>query len=115
MGQKIIKFEEVLVEAVDEGLLMLGESGREIVYYQLQNSYGVEKEGIPNNLEVFTECLKKIFGSGSMSIEQSIIKILYRKIGIEYVEKKDYSFSKYVDDAKSVAKKKLIGKRNYRF
>lgn len=105
MGQKMIKFEEVLVEAVDEGLLMFGESGREIVYYQLQNSYGVKKEGIPNNLEVFTECLRKIFGLGAVSIERSIVKILYSKLGIKYVEKKDYSFSKYVNDAKSAVER----------
>lgn len=104
MAKKGAPFNEVLVEAVDEGLLMLGESGREIVYYHLQHSYGLRKENIPDNVEIFAECIRKIFGSGAVVIERSIVKSLCGKLGIKYLEKKNYSFTRWVEDAKRLVK-----------
>lgn len=62
MTKKSLSFKEALIEAVDEGLLILGESGREVVYFHLQHSYGLKKENIPENPEIFMGCLRKIFG-----------------------------------------------------
>ncbi|MEM4713107.1 MAG: hypothetical protein QXQ61_00995, partial [Candidatus Bathyarchaeia archaeon] len=80
--------ERALIEAVDEGLLMLGESGREAVYFHLQNLYGVKKEEIPVKLEEFADGLRKIFGLGAAVIEKAIIESLYDKIGMKHEEKK---------------------------
>ncbi|MGB9854008.1 MAG: hypothetical protein ACPLRY_04280 [Candidatus Bathyarchaeales archaeon] len=79
---------------------MLGESGRDVVYFHLQHSYGLRKENIADNPEIFTECLRKIFGLGAQVIESSIVKVLCRKLGIEYVENKNYTFAQYLNDIK---------------
>ncbi|MGB9756312.1 MAG: hypothetical protein ACPLVJ_00820 [Candidatus Bathyarchaeales archaeon] len=94
-------FKQVLLEAVDEGLLTLGESGREAVYFHLQNLYGVKKEVIPDKLEEFADGLRKIFGLGAAVIEKAIIKSLYNKIGMKHEEKKGYSFLAYIKDAEN--------------
>ncbi len=80
MTKKETLFKEALVEAIDEGLLILGESGRDVVYFHLQHSYGLRKENIPDNPEIFAECLRKIFGLGAQVIEKSIIKVLCSKL-----------------------------------
>lgn len=102
MAKKSLSFNEALIEAVDEGLLILGESGREVVYFHLQHSYGLKKENVPENPEIFMDCLRKIFGLGAQVVEKSIIKILCRKLGIEYVENKNYPFTRYLNYAKGV-------------
>ncbi|MEM1539202.1 MAG: hypothetical protein QXW82_06025 [Candidatus Bathyarchaeia archaeon] len=106
MSQKTLDFKKALMEAVEEGLLMLGESGRDLIYYNLQHSYGLRKENIPNNPEIFASCLRKIFGEGAEVIESSILRALYRRLGLEYVEKKNYTFANYVKDAKNSVKRR---------
>jgi len=107
MTQKTVTFEKILIDAVDEGLLMLGETGREVVYFRLRHSYALSKEDVPAHLEIFVECLKKIFGSGSRAIEKAIIKSLYSKLGLKYVEKKDFDFIECLNEAKMQLRKKL--------
>ncbi|MEM3704117.1 MAG: hypothetical protein QXX79_06870 [Candidatus Bathyarchaeia archaeon] len=102
MDKRRVEFKKALVEAIDEGLLMLGESGRDVIYFNLQHFYGLGKEGVPDNPEIFTRCLRKIFGSGAAVIESSILKILYRKLGIEYVEKKNYTFVNCLNEVKNL-------------
>ncbi|MBS7646253.1 MAG: hypothetical protein QXK93_00160 [Candidatus Bathyarchaeia archaeon] len=104
MNKKTLEFERALIEAVDEGLLMLGESGREVVYFRLRHSYAINKENIPSHPEIFIECIRKIFGSGAKVIEKNIAKILYRKLGLEYVEKKNFEFLEYLKEAKMLTK-----------
>ena len=106
MAKKRVSFKEALIEAVDEGLLMLGESGRDVVYFHLQHSYGPRKENIPDNPEIFTECLRKIFGLGAQVIEKSIVKALCRRLEIEYVEVKNHTFTRYLNDIKSAVEVK---------
>jgi hypothetical protein len=100
-------FNEVLLEAVDEGLLIIGESGRKAIYFHLQNSYSLRKEDIPDKPEVFVEGLRKIFGLGAQAIEKSIVRCLCDKLGIAYVERKDYDFLKYLDYAKDARKREV--------
>jgi hypothetical protein len=100
MKQKAVVFEKILIEAVDEGLLMLGESGRDVVYFRLRHSYAISKEDVPAHPEIFVECLEKIFGTGSRVIEKAIIKSLYSKLGLEYVERKNFDFLECLNEAK---------------
>ncbi|MEM1566427.1 MAG: hypothetical protein QW510_05015 [Candidatus Bathyarchaeia archaeon] len=100
MNQERSMFEKALVEAIDEGLLMLGEGGREVVYFRLRHSYALSKEDVPAHPEIFIECLRKIFGSGSKAIEKTIIKGLYSKLGLTYAEKKNFDFFEYLNEAK---------------
>ncbi|MBS7608720.1 MAG: hypothetical protein QW734_10975 [Candidatus Bathyarchaeia archaeon] len=92
--------ERALIEAVDEGLLMLGESGREVVYFRLRFSYAIGKEDVPSHPEIFDECLRSIFGSGAKAIEKAIIKNLYKKLGLKFVEKENFDFLEYLNYAK---------------
>ncbi|MEM2106113.1 MAG: hypothetical protein QXV21_06605 [Candidatus Bathyarchaeia archaeon] len=104
MSQKMVAFEKALVEAVDEGLLMLGESGREVVYFHFKHYYGFTKEDVPSNPQILVRCLEKIFGLGARAVERDILKSLYRKLGLEYVERKDFDFMEYLNEARAQLK-----------
>ncbi|MEM2249888.1 MAG: hypothetical protein QXP16_04240 [Candidatus Bathyarchaeia archaeon] len=99
MTQRTEAFKKALVEAIDEGLLMLGENGREVIYFRLKQSYALKKEDIPGYPEIFVECLRSIFGSGAEVIEKAIIKSLYGKLGLEFHVKKDFGFLEYLNEA----------------
>ena len=97
-------FKEALFEAVDEGLLTLGESGKEAIYFHLQNLCSLKRGDVPDRTEIFVEGIRKIFGVGAEVIERSIVKSLYRKLGLKYEEKESYGFLAYLNDAKEMNK-----------
>ncbi|MEM3566068.1 MAG: hypothetical protein QXK47_03015 [Candidatus Bathyarchaeia archaeon] len=106
MTQRMEAFKKALVEAVDEGLLMLGENGREVIYFRLKQSYALKKEDIPGYPEIFVECLRSIFGLGAEVIEKAVINSLYRKLGIEFHAKKNLGFLEYLKEARKAFEEK---------
>ena len=92
-------FEEVLLEAIDEGLSLLGESSKRAVYFYLERSFGIRKVDIPSKIEEFVDAIEEIFGCGAKYLEIQMMKRLYEKVGhgFEYFpEKDDLVFSEYV-------------------
>jgi hypothetical protein len=90
------------MEAVDEGLKVLSESGRQMVFFHLERSYSIKKHDIPRKPEAFAAGLEKIFGVGASVLEKLIVKSLYSKLGLKYEDKEEYTFADYLKDAKKV-------------
>jgi len=90
---------QAVLEAVNEGLLILGESSRKAIYFHLQNIVALKMEDIPENLETFKEGLDRMFGKGAETIEKSIIRTLHAKLGIEYKEEECSEFVECVHRA----------------
>jgi hypothetical protein len=107
MQEKEKDFEKLLVEAVDEGLNILSESGKQMVFFHLETDCSISKNDIPEKSGIFADGLEKIFGAGATVLEQHIIKSLYSKLGLKYEEKKDYAFEDYVKQAKRRGKETL--------
>lgn len=59
------KFNELLMEAVDEGLNLIGESAKQSLYFHLKKEFGIDKNDIPVRVEEFAAALEAIFGLGS--------------------------------------------------
>jgi len=74
MGEKEKDFEKLFIEAVDEGLETLGESGKHMIFFHLDKSYSIKKHEIPKNPEAFVKGLEKIFGAGASVLEKLIVK-----------------------------------------
>lgn len=101
--QKEDQRRQALIEAVNEGLLTLGESGMKAMYFHIQNITSVKKEDIPDNLEALQEGLERIFGAGAKMIEAAIVRSLRQKLGIQCQEVKDKSFVGSINDVLKVA------------
>lgn len=66
MAHKNNGLAEILVDVIDGALQsLLGDSGKEAVYFYLRNQCGIRKEDIPSSPEVFIDFLNMLFGSGS--------------------------------------------------
>ena len=94
-------FQKILSEAVDHGLLILGESARKSIYFHLDQDYSLQREKIPENPEALENALENIFGVGALVIEISIVKNLASKLGLKFEEKKSFNF---VDSVNRVRK-----------
>jgi hypothetical protein len=82
----IDEFREILLECIDQGLLVLGESPRQAIYCHLEKRRMVKKDEIPEKLEEFIEGIRLIFGSGSSLIERRITKELLMKFRVSTME-----------------------------
>ncbi|MCW4030505.1 MAG: hypothetical protein NWE92_12770 [Candidatus Bathyarchaeota archaeon] len=67
-------FDEVLGEAIEQALMLMGESVKKILYYHIQTKYLLKPEDISKNPELFVLALRSLLGSGSAYIESLILK-----------------------------------------
>jgi hypothetical protein len=94
------EFERLFIEAVDEGLGTLGESGKHMIFFHLDKSYSITKHDIPKRPEAFAKGLEKIFGAGATVLEKLIVKSLYSKLRLEYEDVENRPFTDYVNIVK---------------
>ena len=97
-------FEELLYEAVDEGLSSIGESAKQAIYYYLENGSHINRQDIPYKVEDFAAAIEKIFGLGANFLQIIVLKQLYGKIGKSYdlPASNDLSFVKCVEQARKL-------------
>jgi hypothetical protein len=94
------EFDRLLLEAVDEGLGVLGESPRHAIYFWLEKNHGIGRDEIPQKLDAFTSSLEKMFSFGAFYIQRQILEKLHSKLNLKYKEKGGYKFADYVNEAK---------------
>jgi len=74
------KFEEILIESVDDAFSCLGDGTKKTIYHHLNDKFMIAKEDIPYRLDDFSEKLDLIFGAGARHLEIIIMKKLYEKV-----------------------------------
>jgi len=87
---------EIILDAVDLGLLDLGEGTRHTIYYHIGRIQRLKREEIPHKLEEFHEALLKLLGEGTRAVERLIVRNLYEMIGREYTENSGWTLLDYV-------------------
>jgi hypothetical protein len=102
MQEKGKDFEKLFLEAVDEGLKVLGESGKHMVFFHLERSYSIKRHDIPKKPEALAAGLEKIFGAGASVLLKLVLESLYSKLGLKLEDKGDYTFAECVNHAKNV-------------
>jgi hypothetical protein len=76
------KFNNLLLEAIDEAFFSLGESVRVAIYFHLENTFEIKKSDIPISVADFSTALVKIFGSGARCLEILFMKNLHAKVEV---------------------------------
>ncbi|MDH5634896.1 MAG: hypothetical protein OEY30_03615 [Candidatus Bathyarchaeota archaeon] len=91
------KHNQVLAEAIEEGLTIICDSAACSVLYFLKNNGSIRSESNIESLEKFSEGLRSIFGCGSRVIEKQIIKALYTRLRLPSAQVPErFEFSKEV-------------------
>ena len=99
-----MNFEKLLLEAIDESFLELGESGKQTIYFHLEKEYKISKQDIPHKIEEFTQALEAIFGLGAKLLEIKIMKSLFTKMGYvqpQFQTQQSLEFTKYIESART--------------
>jgi hypothetical protein len=96
MGKQ--RFEDLLLEAVDDAFSSLGTSCQKALYFHLEKTYNVKRNEIPYKLEEFADAIEKIFSVGASFLEIRIMTILYQKVGqIEhFLDREELVFTEYI-------------------
>jgi hypothetical protein len=77
-------FSDILLEAIDEAFVSLGESVKTSIYFHLENSVGIKKQEIPFRTEDFQNALENIFGIGTRHLEILFVKNMHEKFKTSY-------------------------------
>ncbi len=78
------KFNEIILETIDEALLTLGRTAQASIYFHLANKFAISKQNIPDRIDDFSEALEQIFGLAARQLEILIMKYLNEKIACSY-------------------------------
>jgi len=91
-------FSTIITKAIDETLSILGEKVKQSFYVQLKNNFGIKKEEIFLNIDIFTQAIGIMFGKSSLLIEIKIISSLHKQVGdFSFKSKKgELCFNEYV-------------------
>lgn len=74
-------FRTIMTKAIDETLSILGENVKQSFYVQLKNNFGLRKDEIYLDVDLFTQAIKTMFGKSSMLLEIRIISNLHKQVG----------------------------------
>ena len=94
------EFDRTLLKAVDDGLLVLGESARHVIYHTVERLHYVRREEIPERLEAFHEALEALLSAGARVAEKRIAQNLCCRIGLSFEDNAGWTLVDYVCHAK---------------
>ena len=92
-------FGQIVLEAIDESLSVLGDEPRRAVYQYLATIQSLQREDIPEKLEDFSQGMKKALGGASSVLQKVMLKKLFQKIGSTFKEAQEFDFVDYVKEA----------------
>ncbi|MCX8183539.1 MAG: hypothetical protein N3F08_03885 [Crenarchaeota archaeon] len=76
------KTSDRVLTCVNKGLSRLGETVKHVVYWYIENEYGLKREEIPKKPEEFLKGLEKMYEPGARVIELNILKEFSDEFGI---------------------------------
>jgi len=80
---QVKSFNQILLEAIDEALLSLGESVKTSIYFHLDCQFKIKRSEIPTKINGFSCALERIFSAGARSLEILFMKSLHSKLKLE--------------------------------
>jgi len=97
---------EIHLTAIIEAKMVqiFGITATKFLFDYLESEHQLMKEDIPMKPEIFSRGLEEILESGAKMLEKNILKGLYLKLGLNYVEKEKYKFADYIKEAKALSK-----------
>jgi len=93
---------KILLEAIDEGLDVLGNGGKYMVFFYLERNCSIKKCDIPKNPEAFIKGLEKIFGVGTSVLEKIILKRICSKLSLKYEEREGQTLIDFLKEVNLV-------------
>ena len=95
------RFDNVLIQAVDEVFSSFGDAIREVLYNSLEVEFNIMRTEIPLKILEFGNSIKAIFGISAGIVELKIIESIHRSMqSYVYYGKNDLFFTDYLTTLK---------------
>ena len=97
------ELDRLLVESLDESFAaILGEIPKKTLFDLLERNHIITKNCIPEKLNDFTTAMDTVFGTTTSKVLESIVvKGLYSKLALTYIERPDWRLLDYMIEARS--------------
>ena len=99
------RFNNLLVEAIDDVLTSLGEPVKNQLYIRLEEDFSVQKNQIPEQIFLFSEFLIRTFGPSASFVQIKIMKAFNAKLAKQVAHSlqpitlfDDFSFVSYIQE-----------------
>ncbi len=91
----------LLLDSIDQVLCdLLGKRVRDAIYAHLTDTYSLETQNIPKNLQKFSRALEDVFGKSGKTVGYAICRKLFEKLEWTFIEVEGFDFLDYVEGAK---------------
>jgi len=95
-------FSELLLQSVDETIAgILGKTVSNAFTNHMHTHFDLEIEQIPDRPEVLFSALHDSFGIGGDRVGKYIVRKLYQKAGVDFLENDGHTLAEYVQTLKS--------------
>jgi hypothetical protein len=92
--------EEGLLECIDKGFDVFGQSVKNVVYFRFSKIYNSERKDILIKPELFTESLQTFFGERAFHVEQVIVATIVDRFHLRNVTYSD-SLTRAITEARN--------------
>ena len=102
--RSVKKFDDEVRLAVNSSVLgLVGESVLTALYRHLKYYHAISPEEVPYHLDILVGILQETFGQvGSRTVGRAIAKRFYFRMGLKFVEIKEYTLQDYLERAKNM-------------
>ena len=107
-------FQRIVLETVDETFSSLGKRTKQLIYFHLQNRFGMTRESIPAEIGKFAGALDEIFGPGARLLEIQIMEHVHEKVGTRikyYPKQENLTFVEYLETTRILLSVRASAKR----
>jgi len=99
-------YRDILALAVIQGLSTLGESVAQVVLYNLDKRYSMNRRDIIKKPDRFVEALQAMFGSGTITIERLVIQSICTSTGLNPETLNQLTLPHCIEQAKKILRTK---------
>ncbi|HKW04430.1 MAG TPA: hypothetical protein VJN71_03935 [Nitrososphaerales archaeon] len=75
-------FDNEVLQCIEDGLLMLGEDGKNVVFWWWETKRNMRKSDIPNHVDEFVGLLEEVFGAGANVVENNLAREIQRAFNL---------------------------------
>jgi hypothetical protein len=100
LAENKLSFKEIIDVAVNETIFgLLGKDASQSFFTHLSDERGIPRDMVAQRLDMLFLTMDHVFGVASRTVGRTIIRNLYRTLGLKFAENSNYILSDYVEEA----------------
>lgn len=105
MSTQLSDFDKTLIESIDEGVRSLfSQEVVDALHSNLSDKESITLDALPEQLQTLHVVLERYFGLGALTLERTIARNFYSKLGLVFDAVGTYQLEDYVENARGKSK-----------